>query len=205
MAAQAQLVEVDPNMEIIEKIHEFNKYVPYLIIKRNFDEGLKKYYNEKRVTFNNTLYNRKYFDLLKTKFSNYYFQLSTPEGRHDRKNFDEKDIILNTLFSILYNIIPFGVNSDDNGIVNDEGFYIPEVILQDELKIVEFLVAQYIALHKQLDQGLRISDIYDMDDIIPDPYPLPISSCNVMNKYIKYKNKYLALKKQLDGNLYNNF
>lgn len=188
----------DPNMEIIEKIRNFHKYVPYLITRVNFNELLTKYYHEKKVTFNNTLYNRKYFDLLKNKFTTYYFQLATPiEQRHDRKNFDENAIILNTLFSILYNIIPFGVKSDEDGIPNDEGYYMPEVILQDELKFVEFLVAQYIALHKQLDGGLTISDIYnDFDEnIFVDIYSPPRqSSCNVMDKYMKYKNKYLRLK-----------
>ena len=196
----------DPNFAIIQNIIIFNQYVPFIITKRETDPRVIKYY--KKIIFNPCNYKLSNFEVIKAKFESDYFHIITKPNQKYKRTFGNDELTLYALFSILYNVPAFGVTDDS---INDDGFELLQVKLENEMVFIDFIVGWY----KVLDGKRRMGeDINAEFEIIDNPYQNE-SQCNIMKKYVKtkkdvlhnnykkylkYKNKYLALKKQLEKN-----
>jgi hypothetical protein len=182
--AAAQQSHIDKNLETIQKICDFNQYLPYIISNSN-DDMIKQIYANKKHQFNVRNYNPIKFKTISDMIDRYYFILATPEHQRHGRKFSKDDITIYSLFATLYNIESFSLESKER---DDSDWQHLEVALSPEIRFIELLVSHYKTIQIMKENGIDISDIYQSNPNIK-------KQCIVMKKYLRYKTKYLELKK----------
>lgn len=194
----AELESITPELESITP--ELNKELDKIlvVIPFIFNEFVKDRYKlhkrslniDEKVATNTTFRN----DVIKNSKSldNFFLETTSLENRHDRTGFGETFNIIGAVLSLLLHI-PF---YDEFELVSDE-FETESIISYNDDNInffIQMFSAYKIYNNKYMNEADKCETLNNIE-FTSEPKPKSESKCSISYKYLKYKKKYIQLKK----------
>ena len=214
MAAELESITPELNKEL-DKILVVIPFIFNEFVKDRYKLHKRSLNIDEKVATNTTFRN----DVIKKSKSldNFFLDTTSLKNRHNRTGFGETFNIIGAVLSLLLHIpfyYEFELVSDEFKLVSDEVKTESIISYNDEFELVSdevetesiisynddninFFIQMFSAYNiynKDMNEADKCEMLNDIE-FTPEPKPKSESKCSISYKYLKYKKKYIQLKK----------